>query len=263
VRCALQMHADVEGLSEGPDLGDDWVAKCQAAVAGLLQDDAYAARCVAARLVPRLFPLSRTSRRAPLRSSRGPPCLWVENGLHPYCMVGPNHIRTVPLSAQNACREHCLGLLSFAHAQQPEERKRIMQPDVRLCMTHHSPGRYRHVRRLCLAKQRRQPDTGCMGRCRQAAFSKPGGLQARLCIESLPACAPRGQSRPPATWRPHGDLGGDAGCARPVRPGQDGPAPEGVPPCGREHTLHCMYTGAWGVLSSRVSVQHKGAGARK
>ena len=57
MRCALQMHADVEGLSEGPDLGDDWVAKCQAAVAGLLQDDAYAARCVAARLVPRLFPL--------------------------------------------------------------------------------------------------------------------------------------------------------------------------------------------------------------
>ncbi len=57
VRCALQIHADVEGLAEGPDLGDDWVAKCQAAVAGLLQDDAYAARCVAARLVPRLFPL--------------------------------------------------------------------------------------------------------------------------------------------------------------------------------------------------------------
>jgi hypothetical protein len=52
-RCALQIHTDVEGA----ELGDDWVARFQAAVAGLLQDDAYAARCAAARLVPRLCPL--------------------------------------------------------------------------------------------------------------------------------------------------------------------------------------------------------------
>jgi hypothetical protein len=175
----LQIHADVEGA----DLGDDWVARCQAAVAGLLQDNAYAARCAAARLVPRLFPLfPDLQARAPALVT-GATVSAVQNG---HRLMDPNRIQTVPSSTRDACREHCLGLLGLAPAQEPEERNRKTQSDVRPCITHHSPGRYRRARRSRFAGRRRQPDIGCMGCCRQATFSEPGGLQARLCLESLP-----------------------------------------------------------------------------
>ncbi len=60
-----------------------------------------------------------------------------------------------------------------------------MHPDVRPCR-HITAAEATGARRSRSAGRRRQPDTGCVGRCRQAAFSEPGGLQARLCLESLP-----------------------------------------------------------------------------
>ncbi len=114
-------------------MGDDWVARCQAAVAGLLQDDAYAARCVAARLVPRLFPLfPDLQARAPALVTGATMSAIRKCSLSD---VSPITTRTVPLTSQNACRVHCLGLLSLAPAQEPEGRKRAMQPDVGPCIT--------------------------------------------------------------------------------------------------------------------------------